>query len=122
MDFITLLAERKIQEAIVRGELDNLSLKGQPIPHEDLSAVPEDLRMGYKILKNAGFLPEELQIRQEMLSLQDLIASCDDPEEERSLRKRLTLKRLHFDVLMEQNARNTAFARYSGRVLERLGL
>ena len=122
MDFITLLAERKIQEAIVRGELDNLSLKGHPIPREDLSAVPEDLRMGYKILKNAGFLPEELQIRQEMLCLKDLIASCDDPEEERSLRKRLTLKRLHFDVLMEQNARNTAFSRYSGRVLERLGL
>ena len=60
MSMFARIAEQRIQEAVARGELDNLSLKGEPIPLEDLSAVPEELRMGYKILKNAGVLPEEL--------------------------------------------------------------
>jgi hypothetical protein len=122
MSFIELLAEQKIQEAIRRGELDNLALKGKPLPREDFSDVPEELRMGFKILKNAGVLPEELELNREILSLQDLLASCRDPEEERSLRRRLTLKRLHFDLLMEKNRRNGDFHRYAGLIESRLGL
>ena len=69
MSIFASIAERRITEAIQNGLLDDLSLKGKPIPREDLSAVPEELRMGYKVLKNAGYLPEELQLRQEILSL-----------------------------------------------------
>jgi hypothetical protein len=122
MNLFASIAEQKIREAVSRGELDNLSLKGRPIPVEDFSNIPEELRMGYKILKNAGVLPEELELHREILTLNDLLASCRDPGEEQVLRKKLTLKRLHFDLLMERNRRNPGFHPYAARVSEKLGL
>ena len=59
MDIFFTIAERKIREAVERGDLDNLTLKGQPIRTEDYSGVPEELRMGYKVLHNASMLPPE---------------------------------------------------------------
>lgn len=56
MEFISKLAEVKIQEAIRKEELENLPGKGKPLNLEDLSRVPEDLRVGYILLKNAGVI------------------------------------------------------------------
>jgi hypothetical protein len=47
-----LLAERKIDEAISRGELDDLPGCGAPLALEADPLVPEDLRAVYA--KNAG--------------------------------------------------------------------
>jgi hypothetical protein len=56
-----LIAERKIEEALARGELDGLPGAGRPLDLEDDALVPEDLRMAYRILKNAGFVPQEVR-------------------------------------------------------------
>ena len=49
------LAERKIEEAIERGEFDDLPGAGQLLDLDDLDPMlPEELRMAYRILKNAG--------------------------------------------------------------------
>ena len=56
------VAERKIQEALARGELDNLPGSGRPLALEEDPLVPEDLRMAYRILKNAGFVPREVEV------------------------------------------------------------
>lgn len=122
MDIFATIAERKITEAIRRGELDNLSLKGKPIRVEDLSDVPEELRMGYKILKNAGVLPAEVQLNREIMTLKDLLESCRDPLERKELKKRLTAKQLHYDILMEKNFSSATYRRYEARVREKLGL
>src|SRR5210317_1337416 len=102
MSILHNLAERRILEAIREGALDDLALRGQPIPREDFSGVPEELRMGYKILKNAGYLPEELQLQQEILALQDLLKACTSAEEQEEARRKLSLRRLHFEMLMEK--------------------
>jgi len=52
---LELLAERKIAEAIERGELDGLPGAGKPLDLEDDPLVPEELRMAYRILRNAGY-------------------------------------------------------------------
>ena len=49
------IAEQRIEESMRRGEFDNLEGKGKKIVFEDDSMVPEDLRMAYKMLKNAGY-------------------------------------------------------------------
>jgi hypothetical protein len=121
MDLFATLAERKIQEAINRGGLDNLALNGQPIPPEEFSNVPPELRMGFKILKNAGMLPEEAQLKKDLLTLSDLMEGCRDPEEREILRKRLTAKRLHFDLLMERNGARPGYRCYAGKLTEKLG-
>lgn len=122
MSLFANLAEQKILEAIRRGELDNLALKGKPLPREEFGDVPEELRMGFKILKNAGFLPEELQLNREILTLKDLLAGCQEEQGRQQLKKRLTEKMLHYNILMEKNFRKPDFHRYSEKIMAKLGL
>ena len=116
MSILHNLAERRILEAIREGALDDLALRGQPIPREDLSGVPEELRMGYKILKNAGYLPEELQLKKEVLALQDMLQACTSAEEQEETRRKLTLRRLHFEMLMEKRGSSLAIRDYQARL------
>ncbi len=48
------IAEEKIRQAIRNGDLDHIPGKGKPLQLEDLSMVPPELRMSYKILKKRG--------------------------------------------------------------------
>lgn len=59
MHLFELLAERKIEEAVSRGELEDLPGAGKPLELDDDPLVPEDLRLAYRILKNAGYVPAE---------------------------------------------------------------
>lgn len=89
-----MIAERRIMEAIEAGELDNLQGSGEPLQIEDDSWVPEDLRMAYRILKNAGCLPPELELQKDIVNLQDLLDTIDDDEERLKL-----IKRLQFTII-----------------------
>lgn len=75
-----LLAERRIREAQERGEFADLPGIGAPLPAEDLGLVPEDLRAAYRVLKNAGYVPPEVEARREAASLRALIAQLDDSQ------------------------------------------
>lgn len=66
-------AERHISSALKRGELDNLSGEGKPLLLDDDSHVPADLRVGYRLLKNAGCLPPEIEQRKEAATLASLL-------------------------------------------------
>ncbi|MEF3698330.1 DnaJ family domain-containing protein [Desulfolutivibrio sp.] len=81
------ISEQRIVEAMQRGEFDNLEGAGQKLVFEDDSMVPEDLRMAYKVMKNAGYLPPEILEEKEILSAADLLANAPD-EHERYLRMR----------------------------------
>jgi hypothetical protein len=121
MDILTKIAEQRIREAMDRGEFDHLPLQGQPVPLEELSGVPEALRMGYKILLNAGVLPEEIQVRKDVVSLQQLLAACDDPAEQASLRHRLNEKTLRYNMMMERRHRAPMLRHYHAKILRKLG-
>ena len=64
-----LIAELKIAEAIANGDLDNLPGEGRPLELDDNSLVPEELRLAYRILKNAGFVPPEVEAALKKLAL-----------------------------------------------------
>src|SRR5512144_1051817 len=85
MDILAKIAEQRIREAMERGEFDNLPFQGKPIKLDDLAGVPEHLRMGYKILKNAGVLPEEMQLKKEIVSLKTLLDACYNEKEKQTL-------------------------------------
>lgn len=88
MDPVDALAEARIAEAMARGEFDNLPGSGRPLKLDDDRHVPEELRAGYRLLKNAGFVPREVQWRREIHRLQDLLAAVDDAvERDRALRR-----------------------------------
>ena len=95
MQFLERLAERRIQEAIERGELDDLSGAGRPIPPEpDLSGIAPELRVAYRVLKNAGFLPEEVQIRREIGEISELLLESGAVNESLSRRYHFLLHKL----------------------------
>lgn len=82
MWLIDLWAERHILEAQKKGDLDNLPGEGQPLVLDDDSFVPESLRAGYRLLKNAGCLPPELEQRREALELHELLQGIKETEPE----------------------------------------
>ena len=67
---LDFLVEKAIQEAIARGELDNLPGAGRPLELDDDALVPEELRLAYRILKNAGFVPPEVETLNEIAELE----------------------------------------------------
>ena len=79
---IDQIVEQRIAKAIENGEFDDLPKQGEPLILDDDNGVPEHLRMGYRILKNAGYLPPELVARKEVLELCDLVAQSDPESQE----------------------------------------
>jgi len=73
--------EEKIRQAQQEGAFDNLPGSGKPLLLEDESAVPPDLRLAYKMLKNANCLPTELELHKEILNLKNLLRSVEDEAE-----------------------------------------
>lgn len=67
-----LLAERRIAEAQSRGDFDDLPGAGRPLDLDDDRLVPEELRLAYRILKNAGFVPPEVETLNEIAQLERL--------------------------------------------------
>ena len=121
MNILEVIAENKIREAVKRGELDNLPCKGKPLKLDDLSHIPEELRAAYTLLKNAGVLPEELQLKKEIVSLQKLIDYCHQENERDLLMKKLTRKILRFDLLMDNRKVNSTLGYYKRKIYRKFG-
>ncbi|WP_435920891.1 DnaJ family domain-containing protein [Paenibacillus sp. DYY-L-2] len=122
MDFLHTIAEEKIREAIRRGELDNLPGSGKPLPPDDLENVPKDLRLGFKLLKNAGLIPEEMQLRKDIVTLGDLLAVCRDHAEREKLQRELSAKRLRYQALISAQGwqESQAFSEYEPKIQKKL--
>lgn len=115
------IIESRIKKAQDEGAFDNLPGKGRPLQLEDDRHIPEDLRMAYKVLKNADCLPPELQLRKEIRATEDLLAGMKD-----TVKKYRIIKKLNFLVLRLNAMRDTHAAfdlpqRYYGELVERLG-
>jgi hypothetical protein len=120
MDFFAKLAENRIREAIEAGEFDNLRGRGQPLDLDDDSHIPPELRMAYKILKNADCLPPELTLRQEVVNLQDLVAAMPDEAEKLKQMRRLNLLMMKLDMMRPVSPQLMEHEFYTPKVLERL--
>lgn len=106
MDFAWLIAEDKIKTALKNGDFENLPGKGMPQKLEDLSMIPEDLRIAYKVLKNSGYLPEEIELKRDIQSLEELLAYCEDEPDRKRLRKRLSEKLIRYNQIAHDRRAN----------------
>jgi DnaJ homologue, subfamily C, member 28, conserved domain len=75
------IVEEKIRQALQNGAFENLPGAGKPLRLDDDSMVPPDLRMAYKLLKDAHCLPPELELHKEILQMKDLLRGIDDESE-----------------------------------------
>ncbi len=96
------LAEDKIREAIVAGEFDDLPGKGKPLNLDEYFAVAEEWRVGVSLLKNSGFLPQEMQLLKEVEELQTLLPQTSNPGKRREIERQIHEKKLQYDLLAER--------------------
>ncbi|MGO8763208.1 MAG: DnaJ family domain-containing protein [Desulfobaccales bacterium] len=120
MDCFAKLAENRIQVAMEAGDFDDLTGKGQPLNLEEDSHIPLELRMAYKILKNADCLPPELELRQEVLHLQDLVAAMPDEAEKLKQMRRLNFLVMKLNMMRPVSPQLLEHDLYTPKVLERL--
>lgn len=119
MNLLDHITEARIQEAIDRGELRGLPGEGKPLRLEDDSAIPEELRAAYRLLKNAGFLPPELQLRREVREAEQLLQQL--PESDRSpARARLEWLQMRLAASRRQPMNLLLEDQYRQRLLEKL--
>ena len=95
--------EAKIQQAMAEGAFDNLPGKGKPINIGKYMDVPEHLRTAYHILRNAGYLPEEVRLKREMEECKDKINHCQSETEKKKLVKELAEISQQYYFYMDYN-------------------
>ena len=120
MDIFAKIAEQRIREAIENGEFDNLEGMGKPLDLRDESWIPEDLRMAYKVLKNAGCLPAELELRKEVMNLRELINTIDDNKERIKKIRELNFKLLKLNELRKKPLNLDNFPEYEDNFFKKM--
>ncbi len=97
------LIEAKIKKAMAAGEFDNLAGKGKPLDLKNYYDMPEHLRTAYQIIKNSGYVPEEVRLKKEMETLKEKIKNCRSDAEKNKLMKELADISQQFHFHMEYN-------------------
>ncbi len=94
--------EGAIRNAIERGEFDNLKGKGKPLDLNEYFDTPEDIRLSYTLLKNAGYVPEEVQLLNQIEELKNQLNQEKDENRILQLRKNLRDAQLNYDLRVER--------------------
>ncbi|MDY6952310.1 MAG: DnaJ family domain-containing protein [Thermodesulfobacteriota bacterium] len=121
MIFFQRIAEKRIQQAVRDGIFEDLPGAGKPLKLEDESHIPEDLRVAYKVLKNANCVPPEVSLRKEIAKAEDLLAGMEDTKA-----KYRQIKKLNFLVMKLNVMRGTRVSfekdqQYEEKLIERFG-
>lgn len=116
-----IIAERKIEEFFQKDGGPDLShWRNKPLPVEDMSNVPADLRMAYKVLKNAGYIPEEVALHREIVRTEDLLAHCRDEQVKLRQLKKLSLLKCKLEARLGRPLRLDSESAYFDRVVDRV--
>ena len=114
------IIEERIRRAQQKGEFKNLAGAGRPLIFEKDDHVADDLRLAYKILKNADCLPPEIELKKEIARTEDLLKGMEGTAE-----KYRTLKKLNFLIMKLNSIANMPIEfeipqQYSGKLVEQL--
>jgi hypothetical protein len=80
-----------IDEALRSGELKTAPSFGKPMPEaEGWHETPAEFRLPFKILKNAGVAPPEIELFHRRAALRRALAECTSDPERKVLQQRLS--------------------------------
>jgi hypothetical protein len=120
MDF-SKIAEDKIKEAIKKNDLENLPGMGKPLElKDDFPGMSNEWKMAYRVLKNAGFSPED--VKKEIFRIEELLDGAVDEEQKERLQAKLMKKRMEMERLLEKRgtATNSRFGSYADKIYKKL--
>jgi hypothetical protein len=119
MEIFSKIAEQRIREAIARGEFDRLENHGRPLKLNDDVWIPEDLRPAYRVLKNAGCIPPELELRKEVINLRELLGTLDDDKERLRKIRELNFKLMKLGEMRKRPLDLEQFPEYDAKICEK---
>jgi len=94
---------RSLAQSEKNGELESAPSFGKPLNFGDgYQETPEELRMGYKILKDAGFVPPEIELMREIDALARALEKAPEGEDATIYRARLAMMRQKLAMAMER--------------------
>lgn len=96
------IAEARIEDAMSRGEFADLPGRGRPLELEPMRGVPPELRAAYRLLRGAGFTPEEVTLRRELAEARRAMRAASDPAEAEALRRHSAALELKVAVARER--------------------
>ncbi len=114
------IVEERIRKAQKKGKFENLAGSGKPLDLLDDQVVAEELRLAYKILKNADCLPPEIELKKEIQQTEELLSGMGE-----TAAKYRTMKNLNFLIMKLNTLRNTSIEfeapqKYSDKLIEKL--
>jgi hypothetical protein len=100
---------RKLAEAERTGELRSAPSFGKPLAVDaGWDMTPDEFKMPFKILKNAGVVPPEVELFHERARLREALRSASDAAQSQELRKQLTELEQRLSLRLEALQRNGA--------------
>ena len=114
------VVEKRIKDAQKRGEFDDLPGTGEPLEIEDDSQIPEDLRLAYKILKNANCLPPELELKKEIRKMEEMLENIPDEKEKYRQIKKINYKIMKLNMMGKKSPLLEETEIYYGKLVSKL--
>ena len=122
--YLQRIAEQKIEQYLREGRGADLShWKNKPLPlKDDMANVPAHLRMAYRILRNAGYVPEEVALQKEIVRIEDMLAQCSDEQVKIKQMKKLEFLRVKLDSKMGKKLQVDADSPYYSKLVENISV
>ena len=94
---------QSLRESQRNGELRSAPSWGKPLDLEDgYAQTPEELRMGFKALKDAGFVPREVETMKQIAALRTVIDADPAAPGADAMRLRLSELQQHLALRLEK--------------------
>ncbi len=94
---------QSLRDAQRSGELQSAAGWGRPLDLDDgWARTPEELRAGFKALKDAGYVPAEVETMQRIAALRAQLATAPDAPDAQALRRRLAELQQQLALRLEQ--------------------
>ncbi len=118
------IAEKKIEQFQKEGRGADLThWKNKPLPLEDdMANVPPSLRMAYRILRNAGYVPEEVSLQKEIVRVEDMLRHCTDEQLKIRQMQKLNFLRCRLEVKTGKKLCVDSDSPYYSKVVGRISI
>lgn len=92
-----------IRQAEKSGELKHNPHLGKPFDFADgFLQTPEKIRMAFKVLKNAGYVPPEVEFFNQLADLKEALTSCEDEGDKKRLRTEIANAQQKINLMVEK--------------------
>lgn len=105
------IVEAIIKEAMERGEFDNLPGRGKPIDLSEYFETPEEVRLAYSVLKNAGMTSRAVDLLREIAELKQRLAAVLDERKKQEITRQIRQNQVEFSLILERQKRERSVSK-----------